>query len=193
MPEDHYRSMWKVIWEDPVWSKVISAGIIALIAAMGSYLLNWWPTIGGFASKGLAYASVASLVPNWTLAVLGLFVLSAVVVLIALLWQFLRHGKSGFLEWQAYTSDVFFELRWRWHYSGSTMSDLTTFCPHCDYQVFPVDGSGYNFIDQIAFFCDSCGANLGIFEESFDLLENKARRFAQQKLRNGSWNEKTGT
>ena len=37
--------MLKVIWNDPVWSKVIAGGILAAVAALGAYLLNWWPII----------------------------------------------------------------------------------------------------------------------------------------------------
>lgn len=37
--------MLKVIWKDPVWSNVIAAGILAVVAALGSYFLNWWPII----------------------------------------------------------------------------------------------------------------------------------------------------
>jgi hypothetical protein len=40
----------KSIWSDPVWSKVISAGIIALLATVGTWILNdqktKWPIIG---------------------------------------------------------------------------------------------------------------------------------------------------
>ncbi|MBS0566062.1 MAG: hypothetical protein JSS59_01450 [Proteobacteria bacterium] len=182
--------MWKRIWSDPVWSKVISAAIIAVAAGVGTYLLDWWPTIGSYFAKGLAFAGASSLVQNWFLAVIGLLALPTVVVLVALMWQLVGTGKPEAPNWEAYVSDVFLGLRWRWHYNGSTMSDLTTFCPHCDYQVFPANASAYNVIDRIAFSCDSCRAELGTFDESFHSLENKARRFAQQKIRTRSWNAK---
>src|ERR1700712_5136222 len=35
----------KKFWSDPVWSKVISAGILAVLAALATYLLQLWPTI----------------------------------------------------------------------------------------------------------------------------------------------------
>jgi hypothetical protein len=38
--------MLKKIWHDPVWSKVIAVGIIAIFTAVGSYLLGWFPIIG---------------------------------------------------------------------------------------------------------------------------------------------------
>ena len=97
--------------------------------------------------------------------------------------------KAGDAALQAYTEDNFFGLRWRWNYGNGQLSTLTTYCPHCDYQVFPANASAYRAIDRIQFHCDSCSAQLGEFEESWDALENKARRFVQQKLRNGTWSK----
>ena len=37
--------MFKKLWKDPVWSKVIATGLIALIASAGVYLLGWLPTL----------------------------------------------------------------------------------------------------------------------------------------------------
>jgi hypothetical protein len=31
------------IWDDPVWSKIISAGIIPVIGVIWFYLKSWWP------------------------------------------------------------------------------------------------------------------------------------------------------
>jgi hypothetical protein len=36
----------QMLWNDPVWSKVIAAGVLALIAALGSYVAGLWPMIG---------------------------------------------------------------------------------------------------------------------------------------------------
>lgn len=38
--------MIKEIWKDPVWSKVITTGILAIIASIGTYLFGVWPTVG---------------------------------------------------------------------------------------------------------------------------------------------------
>ncbi len=37
--------MLKVIWNDPVWIKVIAGGILAAGAVLGAYFMNWWPII----------------------------------------------------------------------------------------------------------------------------------------------------
>ena len=53
------------IWPDPVWSKVIAAGIIALFVAIGSYFVVWFPMIGQWIVSG-------SSIPNWALIILSL-------------------------------------------------------------------------------------------------------------------------
>jgi hypothetical protein len=180
-------SKLKAIWNDPVWSKVISAGILALIALGGTYFLNWWPAIGSSFSAGLTYVLARSSFPNWLLGLLGLLAVPTVLLAGVLAWQVFFPPQSK-QPWIAYTSDIFYNLRWRWHYNrDASMSRLITFCPHCDFQVFPANASGYAFIDRIFFRCESCARDLGVFDESYESLESKAESFAQQKLRNGSW------
>ena len=50
----------QMLWNDPVWSKVIAAGVLALLAALGSYLVGLWPLIG-------AWLVSASSSPRWLL------------------------------------------------------------------------------------------------------------------------------
>jgi hypothetical protein len=180
--------MLKRIWNDPVWSKVISAAILGAAAVAGTYFLNWWPAIGALLSRAVTFIGASSAVPNWLTGLAVLFALPTVFLLAALCWQVARPAKQV-AAWQAYTSDVFFGLRWRWQYSRtSEMHSLLCFCPHCDFQVFPLSASPYGFQDRILFRCESCHRELATFEESYQSLESKATRFAQQKLRNGTWN-----
>jgi hypothetical protein len=185
--------VWKRIWSDPVWSKVISAGILGIIALAGTYFLNWWPGIGSFFGTGVALATAETRVPNWLAVTTGLLALPAVILLAALAWQIVRPSKPVQQPWKAYASDIFFGLRWRWHYlSDDSMSDMHTFCPYCDFQVYPELASGYVTVDRILFRCESCHRELGSFDETYQSLESKAARFAQQKLRAGSWEAKGG-
>lgn len=126
--------MWKSIWNDPVWSKVISAAILAAAAALGTYFLDWWPVMGRYLSEGIAFSAAKSLIPNWLTAVLGLLAIPTLLLLLALAWQLLRPEKPSAADWEAYTSDNFFGLLWRWRYIGQSMSEMHTFCPHCDFQ-----------------------------------------------------------
>lgn len=183
--------MLKVIWNDPVWSKVIAASILALVAFVGTYFLNWWPIIGSYFSDGYVFITSKSLVPNWLLGMFALLVIPTLLLIGALIYSFLKPESPSAPSWKNYTFDNFFGIVWRWKYIDNTMSDMHTFCPHCDFQIFPKNASGFNAIDRIAFLCDSCHANLGEFNESYLSLENKAQRFSQQKIRNGSWNNKS--
>lgn len=184
----------KKLWHDPVWSKVIAGVILAAGAAIGAYFLNWWSAIGTFFASAGDFARAPTSIPNWGLLILGLLSLPTVVLLSALAWQAVYPQKSTPLSWRTYTTDIYFGLRWRWRYlDDGLIYDTHTFCPHCDFQVYAQDVSSYRFIDHIAFHCDSCGRHLGEFQESPASLENKTKRFIQQKIRNGSWLAPSGT
>lgn len=184
--------MLKKIWNDPVWSKVIAAGILALIAVITTYL-DWWPNIWTFLSNSLAFIKAYSLVPNWLLAIFGLLAIPTIVLITFFMYSLLKPNSQNTPDWKTYTSDTFFGICWRWQYYNNAMNDMHTFCPHCDFQIFPQNASAYNAVDRIAFHCDSCHRSLGSFNEPYISLENKAKRFAQQKIRNGSWTNKIGT
>src|SRR5450755_704308 len=185
--------MLKTLWKDPVWSKVISAVILAAASAAGTYALNWWPIIGNLATRAGAFGAATSNVANWLLGVLALMALPALLLVITLAWIWVRPTKQDARNWRAYVSDEFFGLRWQWQYSGGVMSDMYTFCPHCDFQVYPESASAYSAVDRIVFRCESCHHELGVFDESYGSLENKAKRFAQQKIRNDTWSIPSGT
>ncbi len=182
--------MLKVIWNDPVWSKVIAAGILALVAALTTYLLNWWPKIGGYISNSCMIIKSYSVVPNWLLGILGLLAIPTILLIIALIYSLLNPTPQKTPDWKTYTNDTLFEIRWRWKYFNNAISDMHTFCPHCDFQIYPQNASGFNAIDRITFYCDSCHKSLASFDEPYFSLENKAKRFAEQRIRNGSWSNK---
>ena len=131
--------------------------------------------------------------PNWIIALLGLLAAPAFFVLIAFLWQ-TAFPSNPAPNWKNYTTDTFFNLRWRWRYfddDGQPYA-LSIFCPHCDFQIYPQNLSGYREVDRIGFQCDKCGQKLAELNESFDLLENKVKRHIQHKLRNRTWSVKDG-
>lgn len=182
--------MLKKVWVDPVWSKVIASTIIAIAALSVSYFLDWWPSIAHYSVIGIEFASAASPVSNWIIAIFSLLAVPIVIFFTAIIWQSIFPSKSSAIDWQTYTSDNFFGLCWRWQYYGERISGMNTFCPHCDFQVFSENASSFTAIDRITFHCESCGRSLGTFEEPFSSLKNKACRFAQQKLRQGTWQSK---
>ena len=120
-------------------------------------------------------------VPKWLLAIL---VLSALAIVLRLI--LLMSGNEQ-ADWQSYTSDTFYNLRWRWRYFGEQIGSLASFCPHCDFQVCPQDSSAYRAVDHIAYHCESCNVQLSTFEQSPDSLHDKVERLIQQRIRQGTW------
>jgi hypothetical protein len=181
--------MLKQYWNDPVWSKVIAGIILAVGTIMGTYFLDWWPSIGGLAKATYSFATSQTVLSIWVIGVLGLLAAPTVIIILILIWHAIFPTSSRDIEdWRSYKTDMFFGLRWRWRYfEDGQPYETHTFCPHCDFQVYPTNASAFRSVDRIAFHCDSCGQNLGAFDEPLELLENKVKRFIQQKIRNGRW------
>ena len=185
---------FKELWHDPVWSKVIAGAILAAAAAAGAYSLNLWPAIGAGIKHSYHFMGARTALPNWAILGLGLTSLPALVLLVAFAWQFTQSKAGNGSSWRDYTTDTYFTLRWRWKYFDNAQPyELHTFCPHCDFQVYPQSASQYHTVDRIGFFCDSCNRQLGLFDESFKSLENKTIRFIQQKIRNSTWKDQVRT
>jgi hypothetical protein len=181
--------VWKKIWHDPVWSKVIATAIVAVLGWL-TYRLNWWP---GWMTQRLArlwtYLLSPSIVPHWILFLLILVAAPSFIIVGVLIWTSLfpktvRQNETP--DWTSYRTDSFDGLRWRWRYlEKGRIDSLYSFCPVCDYQVFPDSTS--RFADRIGFQCESCGKNLGTHQGSYAHLESKVTRLIQQKLRTESW------
>jgi hypothetical protein len=182
--------MWKAFWKDPVWAAVISAGIVSAAGAGGMYLLGLWPAISDLAGTLLRAASEQSKWSNWQVWMAVALAIPSLLLALALLWNVIRPLRSVD-DWRnLYTEEKLVGLRWRWkYYSDGSLGDIHSFCPHCDFQVFPHQASAYSAIDRIGFHCDSCGRDLATFDQPFEHLESRVRRLIQQKIRVGSWRQ----
>ena len=177
--------MLKKIWDHP-FGKLLVVVLTPIATALGTYLLGLWPIVMSWLKAGWAFFFQATQVANVLLIVICSLALIGLGILVFAIWaNFFAKGERT--SWQNYTEDTFYGLRWRWRFSEGRILNLNTFCPHCDYQVFPEQASSYRAIDAIAFTCDSCSHQLGRFEERFEDLESKVTRFIQQKARNGTW------
>ncbi|WP_397411143.1 hypothetical protein [Polaromonas sp.] len=179
--------MLKSIWKDPVWGAVIATGIATAVGAIGTYSLGFWPAISAAAASAWQFLLASTQVRIWVLVVLALPVILLLFLIVIVIWGLWSNSSVNQPTWTTYTTDMFFGLRWRWRYVDGSIDRLNTFCPHCDYQVFPQRASAYEVIDRIAFKCDSCHQSVGTFDESYDQLQGKTERFIQQKLRNNTW------
>lgn len=177
----------KRLWHDPVWSKVFAGAILAVIGLIGSYFLKWWGPIGRTCKVAFEYFGESSTLSNWVLLILWLFFAAMVLLIGIVTWaKFILPPDRP--NWLSYKSDEFFGIRWRWCYgTGNQILNLCSFCPKCDYQIFPDSITGHNYLEQYIFHCDYCGYISREFEESPNSINSKVERFIQQKIRNDSW------
>jgi hypothetical protein len=184
----------KSAWHDPVGSKLIAGAIGAVVVAAWAEYKNWWPAIWHGIVTGTAtawnYLLATTPIPHWLLEVLilvaVLFVLLLIGVAASLRSKTDPYGKlvSFAADWRSYTSDDFFNLKWRWLYQGREIV-LNAYCPKCDYQVYPDDLS--DFARHINFYCDSCKRRIVTQNETWGSLKDKVTRFVQQKIRTGTY------
>ncbi len=176
------------VWKDPVWSKVIATGILAIIGAVGAYFLNWWPIIINAGSRFFTFLGETTQIPNWLIGVMALCTLLVVIVGFVLLRIALFPPKQE-ASWTNYTSDTFFGLDWYWKYgSKGSIYGLYSCCSNCHFQVYPSDASPFRMAPRIMYHCDSCGLEAGPFDGTPIQLESKVERFIHQKIRTGNWN-----
>jgi len=184
--------MLKKLWTDPVWSKVLAAAIVSAGSAICAYLFGFWPAINTGLATGLGYINSSSETPNWLLLLLGIAAIPSLLLIVAACWNLFFFREAGReinaqQGWLTYTSDRFYGLRWRWKYRAGRVVDLHTFCPYCDYQVFPHNASSFSAVDHLAFKCDSFSRELANIQEPYSHFESKVERFIHQKLRNNTW------
>lgn len=179
----------KKIWADPVWSTVIAAGIVALAAMVATYFAGWWPNIAGSVLRLGDLALAVTPVPNWLLALLVLCALLVMALLLIAGWAIVVPSTSR-SSFHRYNEDEVFGIRWRWRYgSDGGISNLVSFCPRCDYQIFPRNISGFRAIDHLEYRCDDCGARLGEFELPVEEMESRVRRQIQKNIRSSGWRQ----
>lgn len=185
-------SLVKKIWTDQVGSKVIATAIVALLVAGATIFFDFWPTIKGFGTEAYNLALTPTPLPNWLIAILGLLAAIPILLLLAIIWEQAFSSAPNAEEWRNYSSDDFFGLRWRWHYFNNAQPHtLCTFCPACDFQLYGKSRDSFTHgISSMEFNCDSCGKRFDVFEDSHGEMEDKVKRFIQQKLRNGTWPRK---
>jgi hypothetical protein len=179
--------MLKQIWKDPVWASVIATGIAAGLGSLGAYLFGYWPAVQGMLTGSWSFLLTKTEVSNWILTLMAIPSAIACFLALALLWSLWSSSSESESSWLTYTTDKFFGLRWRWRYVGGSIDRLVTFCPHCDYQVFPIHASAYAAVDRIEYKCDSCHSHLGFFDETDTEQRSKVERFIQQKIRTDAW------
>lgn len=184
--------MIKEIWKDPVWSKVIATGILAIIASVGAYLLGIWGDIGLIISQSWAFICESTFTPNW---LLGLMSIPCILIIVALIEEardkFIE--KEPVLSYKNYNKDEFFGLTWAWRYLNGGVDNLHSLCPHCEYQILPKNSSIYIAAPSYEYSCDDCNYSAGSFEGHPENINQRVKLKIQQNLRTGQWVKKQNT
>ena len=176
------------IWHDPVWSKVIAAGIIAAGTAASTYFLKWWPAIGRAVVAVWQFLGAKTAVWNWLLIVATIWIILTIIE--ARLASLSARKRSAA---PPYTADEFFGLLWRWQYSGREVTHLHCLCIHCGLQVYFVDMSDYRIVPRIGSKCDDCGNVVGPFDGTSEYLESKVIRLIHRHLREAQVKSASGS
>ena len=178
----------KYLWNDPVLSKVIAAGILAIPSYIWSDHFWGWPQkIGLYLDKAWAWFTSDTFIPIWLLALLLITSLLGASLILARVYSHLRKD-----EWQSYTEDEFLGITWRWHYEGSRMKGFVPFCPQCGCQIRPQLFGGLYSPVATSFVCDNCKLNISKLNEQYDDILNKIQRLALLKISNNTWKNRNG-
>jgi hypothetical protein len=167
------------IWADPVWSKVISAVILAAFPAAAAY--NWWAEVVAAIAIAARFLLAATPVPNWLLGIVGLCVIVVVSIIIFGLYAWLHPRVVP--SWRSYREDVFLGLKWRWRYDDDgRIYRLLPFCPSCDFQIVPHDASDAGGL-RIRFLCDGCARPEITVNGALAEILDRVARHIERKIR----------
>jgi hypothetical protein len=189
--------MFKKVWHDPVWSKVISGLILSALAWAGIHF-GWWTVVSKVARSAarwvFALLTGTSPIPHWLIGLAGFMVLLAFVILGLAVAATHSGSESAFARiippppWLSYTTDTFYKVRWRWTYrAGGEMTVPVCFCPRCDCQLVAHNRGRVPGMDTTAFHCPACDGYIHEVDKPIDYIEQTVALFIQKKIRNNTW------
>ena len=176
----------KKIWHDPVGSKVISFGLIAVIVAGYTTAKGAWLSVWAAIVKGFWWFFETSAIYNWfwlLWAALTIFVARKIAI------AFFEGRSAETVSLTEYDQEVFFDVQWRWGYADSEIINLTSYCKKCDYQIL---GTRHNLLgmeEGVKYMCEDCGYESEVIEGTRSQIENRVLRYIHKRLRNGTWRD----
>ena len=180
--------MIKAIWKDPVWSKIIAAGMLGLITIIGTYLTGVWPVIVKWIIHAWNFITSNTSTPNWLLGLMTILcVLFIFLVLVNIKDRFSQ--SKPVITYRSYTKDNFEGLLWSWDYFGNRIDQLQSLCPECHYEILPQVASSYYPGPLYDYSCEECGYTAGTKEGYPDDLNQKIELKIQKNVRTGQWKE----
>ncbi len=174
------------MWKDPVWSKVISTGVIAGIGILITYLSVVFPTFLNFIKSIWAWLFQITDIAHWLLILISI----PCVLVCCVIFLWLKSLLATEHSFQSYISDNFFGLKWRWFYNNEieiSDDDVHCFCPRCDHQLVPQDVSCYKVYPQFRYDCPDCGYSVGTISGNYKQLRHKVILKVQKNIRTGEW------
>ncbi len=123
---------FKKVWEDPVGSTIIAAGILSILGCVGNYLSNGWvlsvlKSVWSFIVFCLTYKIPVYWILIIVFAIMGTFIL--------VLWCASKRGANTIKEelpYVEYTEDTFDGIPYRWGYIQGRIANLQELCPKCE-------------------------------------------------------------
>jgi len=190
--------VFKKLWHDPVWSKIISALILSAVGVIWAWAhFDLWSIAAKITRAGFAFLIAKSPVPHWMLGLAGLIILAVLILVVAAFAATHNTSESAFDRivappaWTAYTEDTFYNIRWRWAYKqGGGITTPVCFCPRCDCQLLVHNLGRFTGIDIIAFHCPSCDRDLKKLDEPLEYIEQAVILFVEKNIRNNSWKDR---
>ena len=165
--------------------EIISGIVLAAVTGASAYFFpGGWIVAWDFAVAVLndcwAWLAAPAEIPTGVLLVLFGCVIPIVVLPVIVIWA-ARSAKPSPVP---PTTDEILGVVWRWSPSSYGRFDrLASFCPKCDYQVYPRDAAPFAYVHETSYLCENCKWKSQVFEVTPEEVEDRVRRELQRKAR----------
>lgn len=139
-------------WHDPVLSKVISTGIVAIIGIYLTVFYVTWADIFFYLNKlyNLVFGKVQ--IYNWLLCFISCVSLLYLRVKVK---SYVNINKIP--EWEKIKFVEFQGIKWRWkNIAYEKVKDIRSFCPICDFELYSNEDYAYGKGTKTVYFCLNC-------------------------------------
>jgi hypothetical protein len=177
------------VWKDPVWSKVISAGLIFTFAAIFTWVSGIWPAVKSILLYILSLAIYEVGIPVW-----ALFLIVPFLILIVPFISSITPEREP--EFISYKADHILGIDWSWNWSEPdyyndkySIRDLHSRCPDCKSTLELNDYSG-QLVNCINDDCNWRWQKQGSYDNSIshtNTLNNKVLNTIDRKIHNGEF------
>lgn len=176
-------------WRDPVWSKVISSGLLLFFALMGTWIFDLWPMIYRIMVQVWNVITYKIHIPAWLLALSIPFL----IFLIPLIQSVIPDREPSFIK---YKNDNILGINWSWEWASPnfynekySIKNLHPRCPNCSSRLEINDYSG-QIVSCINDECSWKWSHQGSFQNMIthsSQLNQKVHNIIDRKLFNSEY------